>query len=365
MNIDFQNATTEIILSPHIDCFCRGLRDKILENFKGHCLLASSGTTRVKGDPLKLVALSKEAILISAEAVNRHLGATSKDVWLNPLPNFHVGGLSIYARSLLSRSFVYELNKWSPPIFLDLMNRKKVTLTSLVPTQVYDLITHKMRAPKSLRALIVGGGSLGSDLYEKAKALDWPIIMSYGLTECASQVATTEIGSQSLKLLDHIQGKIDENGLLKISSKALFSAYVYFLDNEIEIVDPKMDAFFTTEDLATLDNRCLTLLGRINDYVKIGGEGVFLSRLESCLDSIKLKTDFVGDACLIAASDERLQKAIHLVTTNQEFETLLNHFNDQVMPYERIRKVHHVTRIPKTSLNKICKNELCDELKLH
>ena len=76
---------------------------------KSHIWLATSGRTCQKW-----VALSKAAVLFSAQTVNQHLSVTSADRWGVCLPLFHVGGLSILARADLSRSsyFMYK-KKWS------------------------------------------------------------------------------------------------------------------------------------------------------------------------------------------------------------------------------------------------------------
>ena len=68
------------------------------QEIQGHFLLPTSGSS----GSLKWVALSKEAILCSALSVNNHLESNHGDIWLNPLPTFHVGGLGILARSYLS-----------------------------------------------------------------------------------------------------------------------------------------------------------------------------------------------------------------------------------------------------------------------
>ena len=51
---------------------------------------------------LKLVALSKEALLASAAAVNHRLGCAAARRWSCVLPTFHVGGLGIWARATIS-----------------------------------------------------------------------------------------------------------------------------------------------------------------------------------------------------------------------------------------------------------------------
>ena len=44
---------------------------------------------------------------------------------------------------------------------------------------------------------MTGGGALDPSLYKQARDLGWPLLPSYGLTECGSQVATASLSSAS------------------------------------------------------------------------------------------------------------------------------------------------------------------------
>src|SRR5712691_8408649 len=156
-------------------------------SLRGHVWMATSGTTGA----LRLVALSKRAILASAEAVNRHLDATDRDVWLCVLPTFHVGGLGIHARAGLTGSRVIA-SAWDARQFIRTIAAENVTLASVVPAQVRDLVALGEPAPPSMRAIVVGGGALTLDLYSAAHALGWPVLPSYGMTEACSQIATAK-----------------------------------------------------------------------------------------------------------------------------------------------------------------------------
>lgn len=150
--IDWCSEETAILINPRLPAEeAKEMRELLSQvALKGHLWLATSGTKE-----LKWVALSKEAILTSAEAVNRALGSDKNDIWLNPLPSFHVGGLGITARAYLSHATVItELGKWDPLGFYQKL--PSATLTSLVPAQLYDLIHLKLPAPPLLRAVIVG-----------------------------------------------------------------------------------------------------------------------------------------------------------------------------------------------------------------
>lgn len=359
--MDFYSDRSELLLNPKLEIDTSVIK-KATDRFKAHFFIASSGTTKQDDDDLKLVALSKSAILESAKAVNQHLHATSTDIWLNCLPHFHVGGLGILARATLTNSLVISLEKWDPKTFHELISAHSITLTSLVPAQVFDLSLHKLQAPKSLRAVVVGGGAINQQLYEKAVALGWPLLISYGLTECCSQVATSRPKSQNLSALQHVEAKISPTGYLMLKSQSLLSSYIFVSPTQIKIIDPKVDGWFTTEDLATIDNSTLNILGRTSDFIKIGGEGVIFSQLEKRLEEIKLMKQITHDAALIAVEDDRLGFIVHLATTHPDCTSLVEDFNASVMPYERIRKTHLVDNIPRTVLNKLCKPALLQKL---
>jgi O-succinylbenzoic acid--CoA ligase len=285
---------------------------------------------------LKLVALSKDALLASAAAVNRHLRSDANDVWCNVLPAFHVGGLGIYARAFLSGARIVST--------LD----EGVTLASLVPAQVVDLIREQRAAPRSMRAVVVGGGALSDELYRDGCALGWPLLPSYGLTECCSQVATAQGDSPELLLLDHIEARIDADGRLALRSEALLTGYA----TESGFADPKVDGWFLTEDLATIDGHVLRVQGRSGDFVKIGGESVDLSRLDRILASLG------ADAAVIAVPDQRLGHVIALAIASGDADAITAAFNERVLPFERARSVRRVAEIPRTALGKIVRKRL-------
>ena len=101
------------------------------------------------------------------------------------LPDFHVGGMGILARcheAFLQGGSGWR-GKWDPVRYHELALAEGSTLSSLVPTQLFDLVEHGLRAPEPLRAVIIGGGRLDDQLYEQALQLGWPLMESYGMTE--------------------------------------------------------------------------------------------------------------------------------------------------------------------------------------
>lgn len=362
--MDWESSKTEVLLNSR---FSSDQSEQIIHSLQkfdylsGHLWLATSGTTGQQ----KFVALSKKAILSSAKGVNDHLQASSKDCWIQPLPFFHVGGLGIYARAYLSGSSLidyYSRGHWNPNTFHVQAVESKATLTALVPTQLYDLVQCGLAAPACLRAVIVGGGKLSNDLYHSARSLGWNILPSYGCTECASQIATASLqsleerGFPQAKILPHLEVKINEEGLICVKGNSLLTGYA--IGKEFQFVDPKEDGWFISEDIGkVINDSYLEIYGRKGSFIKIGGESVDMNRLDAILEEVKSRIHFQSDAVLIPMADERLGFVIHLFTF-QNSDLLMQAFNEQVLPFERIRKSHLVDKIPKTELGKVRKQDL-------
>ncbi len=225
-----------------------------------------------------------------------------------------------------------------------------MTLASLVPAQVDDLVQARLSPPEKLRAIIVGGGSLRKELYSEARALGWPILPSYGMTESCSQVATATLDSEELVLLDHVEARREPDGRLAFRGVSMLTGY----GTGHGFIDPKVKGWFITEDLGAIYGRTLLVEGRSVDFVKIGGESVDLARLDGILASI------AGErAAVLAVDDRRLGHVIHLaVESALNADDVATAFNARVHPFERARGVHRVERIPRSPLGKLLRTEL-------
>ncbi|MFA6916731.1 MAG: AMP-binding protein [Parachlamydiales bacterium] len=368
--IDWLSSATHILTNPRLSPEESARIISILESPttpEGLLWFSTSGSTGDKGIQ-KWVGISRGALLTSARSVNHHLECDSDDIWLNVLPVFHVGGCSIYARAELSGSPVYELKEWSPQEFVNAVSSLRITLSSLVPAQVHDLVQKELPAPKSLKAIVVGGGVLSHPLYQKARALGWPLLPSYGMTECGSQIATAPLESlmteallPPLNILPHIHHKVDEEGRLHIKSPSLLSAYAHISENGYQFeVFPK-DHWLKTDDIVDIQGDTIQHKGRKGDFIKIGGESVLLPHLEEIWQQAAADSGLtVQETAISPVVDERLGYTIELFTTASEnqISQALNLYNDKVLPFERIRKVNQVESIPRSALGKLLRHEL-------
>lgn len=360
--IDWASDSIEICFNSRLskESAFEDMLDQI-PKLKSHFIIATSGSSTQKW-----VALSKHAMLVSAQAVNENIAAKSSDIWIKVLPNHHVGGLSIYARAYLSGAKVVEISsKWNPYEYKAVIENERGTLSSLVPTQVYDIVKKGLTSPRTLRAVFIGGGVLTIHLYEKARQLGWPLLPSYGLTECSSQVATASFGAPNLQLLSHIHAKTDDEDCLIIKSEALLSGFITIINGKVEWSDPKKDGWLKTEDLVQLFGKEMIILGRKDRMVKITGELVNLKNLETILEKICFELNVGLEAALFPMMDERLGYSICLVIAEayQDYgEKIRQEFLKSVLPFEQIRSIRCVKEIPRTELGKISLSKLASEL---
>ena len=326
-----------------------------LPDVPNHIWLASSGTTR---NSMVFYGLSKLALLTSAKSVNAHLQISESDIWLNALPEFHVGGLSISARAFIGKNKVYNQSseKWEALRFLENVSDSKVTLTSLVPTQVFDLVQLQKKCPPQLRAIVVGGAKLSESLYRKGRELGYPLLPSFGMTECCSQIATAELSSLTsksypkLKLLSHVNVKLFDE-LLGIKSQSLFTVKVEIIDDQRHVMWRAGD-WYVSEDRAQIDGEFLLPLGRAQDKVKISGELVSLNQLNEQLTAFSGE----GRSAIVAVDDERRGHCPVAVFSVDDFRSStdwIKSYNASVLPVAKISCAYYIKQLPKTELGKI------------
>jgi O-succinylbenzoic acid--CoA ligase len=325
----------------------------------GHVLFATSGSA----DEPKWLALGKPALLASAAAVNGHLDVDEDAVWALALPVHHVGGFGVVARARAANCrLACFAGPWMAEEFVQWLDDCGATHTSLVPTQVHDLLVLGARAPWALRAVVVGGGRLDAAVGEAARSLGWPVLASYGMTEAGSQVATQPLQALEhpycpapIPLLPHWEARVDSAGCLEIRGPALFSGVLKGGDYH-----PRAGEWHSTRDLAALGPDGLTPLGRADALVKIAGELVDPLAIEgklaaSCGGSI-------GPFAVVAVADTRLGSRLVVVVERPADAAMAGDFlaahNARVPRSQRVGGPLLVDAIPRGTLGKIRRSAL-------
>jgi o-succinylbenzoate---CoA ligase len=370
--IDWNSSKTHWMMSPFFTATEKRLtRDaaKRLTWVKDHLWVASSGTTRTEG--MKWIGISRTAFLASAQSVNAHLEVSKSDVWMNVLPPFHVSGISMFARAFVSKTKVIDLSKsqWSAEKFVVEVTKAKGSLSSLVPTQVFDLVSKKLKAPSSMRAIVVSGGAMDRELFLRARELGWPLLTAYGLTETCGQIATADLASlkahafPEMKLLAHAKVKLEEGRLLIQALSACDYVVTLGGNGSFSMEDPKHDGWLRTEDIVEIHGAYLEITGRTQERVKVLGELVSLNRVEE-----ELRARVGENVCVLSVPHLRKGHALIAVFENpkslRDCRDKIEIFQKECLPIWRLENWYAVEKFPQASLGKILKAKLKTSLNL-
>ena len=275
-------------------------------------IVYTSGTNgRAKG-----VILSRRAFVASAHANAANLGWHDGDRWLLRIPTAHIGGLSTVTRCLLARRCLVLADEAIP--LLEQIERDRITLVSLVPTQLRRLIDESpgWRPPPHLRAVLLGGGDAPAELLRDAADRGWPVLTTYGLTETCSQVVTQPYGTVnrgelgSGRPLEGADVRI-VGDVIQVRGPMLFSGYI---DGTAA---PAAGDWHVTGDRGRFDERgFLHVLGRAGDLIISGGENVDPLEVEAALRDLP----GVRDACVFGVTDREWGERVAAVVVADDFD---------------------------------------------
>ncbi len=354
LDIDFNQADPQVICHPQY----QNLVPKMLEGLKPHSLknhfiLFSSGTT---GGHLKGYAISSEALFTNAKAVNEHFHLTACDFWALSLPVYHIGGLSVVARAHLLGNKLLDARHWEPLEWVKKI--EDASITTIVPTQLYDLVKRGIKAPANLKYIVVGGDLLSSKLKSEALRLGWPVIRTFGMSEVCSQLASaTKPESDELSIMPIHEVKTDGDQRLLVKGPALFTLQFELLNDQM-IVTPKSElcdeaGFYRTSDRALISGKTLQHLGRLGDEFKIAGHLVNMNQLKNTLGSFLVEKTAFGKMEFLLEDDERKGKKLLLLTL-PEAECFSREISSLIHPV-KIDEVRIVSNFERTALGKLKK----------
>jgi o-succinylbenzoate---CoA ligase len=260
-------------------------------------VFTSSQTGHKKG-----VILSIRNFLSSAEASNLITKITEGDTWAVTLPLYHVGGLGIVYRTLLSGAASFFLNTFSPKEILPLIRSTEITHISVVPTVLESLIdladsvqedTGEQYPLKGLKSAILAGAASSSRLIKKIDSRKIPVLSAWGMTETTAHCTCMSLDDSLNKITTvgkpfyHTElGIIDDQGdflpkgtegEIIVKGPTVCSGYL-----DPDAPQPVVIAdWLHSGDLGVLDDEgYLTIVGRKDDMFISGGENIHASEIE-------------------------------------------------------------------------------------
>lgn len=237
-------------------------------------LVPTSGSS---GNP-KIAVLSLSSLY--ANALNS-IPLSPSDRWLLSLPLYHVSGIGILLRCILSGAAIV-FNK----------NHPEITHLSFVPTQLY----RESPVYRNLKCVLLGGAPIP----ELSSPL--PIFETYGLTEMGSMVLARKKppiinGQKYLGFpLPGREMRLGKGGEIFVRGETRFDGY---LQNGTYVPIPK-DVWFATKDIGIFDpQEGFAILGRKDLQFICGGENIQPEEIEQYI----LKIPGILEAVVIPQKD--------------------------------------------------------------
>lgn len=302
-----------------------------------------------------------------------NLGVSQTDRWLAMLPLFHVGGLSIFIRSVIYGMPVVLLEKFEASIANEMIVKKGITIVSVVTVMLQQMIKELGDAcyPESLRCMLLGGGPAPKSLLIQAKNKHVPVFQSYGMTETSSQIVTLSPADALQKL--NSAGKPLFPGQVKIEQKGPDTIGEVFVKGPMVTkgyynADEKnketfVDGWLKTGDLGYFDGEgFLYIVDRRSDLIISGGENIYPTEIESVLSDL-LEIKEVG---VVGMQDNKWGEVpVAFIVKDKEItkEKILNFAQENLAKYKVPKKIYFINKLPRNASNKLVRNKLVEQLK--
>ena len=334
-------------------------------------IFRSSGTT----DLPKGVELSHRAIVSAVRQAQALLQLTAWDVSVTVTPLFHVMGfVAMLCAPLSAGAGVVTMPRFEPQLFMDLVDRHKVTVVAAAPPMAPVLLAENARDRLGSLEVIVSSGSALARPLEIALQDRFPMAtvgQGWGLTEVPGVSVPRRGHSQPvgsvgklvpntrLRVVDIDTGRdvpAGRTGELWVSGPHLMTGY---LDDPVATAERLGgDGWLHTGDLGHVDSEGYVFLeGRAKDLVR--SDGIRYGPAE--IEEVLLTHPSVADAVVVGRPDaERGEAPVAFVVMRSEVSegALLAWVAERVEPHRQLREVRFIDAIPRSPAGKILRRLL-------
>lgn len=359
-------------------------------------------TTGTTGNP-KGVFFSHRQLVLHTLAMTGSLSAydempllRSSSVYMPVTPMFHVHAWGVpYAATMMGIKQVYP-GRYEPELLVDLLKKHRVTFSHCVPT-----IMQMMMATESIKTadlsnwhVLIGGSALTRGLCDAGARLGIRMYTGYGMSETCPLLSTTHLKPEDLELpLEQQTAKRVKTGIAvpmvdieivdpagkpvphdgeakgEVVTRAPWLTQSYFKQPD-KGEELWQGGWLHTGDVASMEpDNTLTIKDRIKDVIKTGGE--WLSSLD--LENLISQHPAVAGVAVVGVPDEKWGERPHALVTlrpgqQAEVGDIQNHLKQfvdsgEINKWAIPEQIDFVEDIPKTSVGKINKKLIRDQLK--
>ena len=347
--------------------------------------LYSSGTT---GLP-KGVVLTHRGLLSTSRVVSSEWQFGPHDVLGNPLPTFHVAGMTMLLLTLYTGGQTTAYSEFNPAAFIDSIAAHGVTHSFLVPAMLLFMLQspNAEQADYGCLKLIAYGGSPISErvLQDAMRVFGCDLLQVYGLTEVSGPAtflmpqdhrpgagraellrsAGKPIGGARLRIVDPVSNAElpdGQTGEIWIETERNFLEYWHNPEATAQAFPEGRNAngsWFRSGDGGYLKDGYLFINDRIKDMIISGGENIYPADIENTL----MQHPAVADGAIIGVPDatwgEAVKACVVLRPGVQAGERdIIDWMRERLAHYKCPKSVDFVDVLPRNPSGKMLKRVL-------
>jgi acyl-CoA synthetase (AMP-forming)/AMP-acid ligase II len=331
-------------------------------------VILTSGTTGAPRGAARSGATIEDAV-----AALSAIPLRARETTVLAAPGFHAWGLGHLSLAMLLGSTVVLQRRFDPHRVLAAVQEHRATTLVVVPVMLEKLLRamqDKTYDVSSLRVVASSGSALPGDLVERVQAVLGPVLYNlYGSTEVAYAAVA---GPQDLAADPRTAGRpphgvtlrvVDDGGKdcppgtpgrIFVGSGLSFAGYTDGTDKD------RLDGLISTGDLGVLhETGRLTVLGRDDDMVVIGGENVYPGQVEDVLAA----DPSVDEVAVVDEQDPTygVRLVAHVVPARGatiDEEQLQSLVRTRLARFAVPRELRVVDELPRNATGKVLKKDL-------
>jgi acyl-CoA synthetase (AMP-forming)/AMP-acid ligase II len=350
--------------------------------------LYSSGTT---GLP-KGVVLTHRGLISSARTVEEGWGFTPASVLGNPLPTFHVAGMTMLLQAVHSGCHSVLFADFDPAGFNAAIGEHRITHAFLVPA----MLLFMLQAPgvargdyASMRVIAYGGSPISERvLVDAMRTFGCRFLQTYGLTEVSGpgtflmpedhqpggerahllRSAGKPAGGARLRIVDpQTRADLPEGEVGEIWIETVRNLREYWRNPQATAEAfpegrNERGGWFRTGDAGYLKDGYLYIHDRVKDMIISGGENIYPAEVENLL----MQHPAVADGAVIGVPDDTWGEAVKACVVLRPGEPATDLTAAAIVAFMRERMAHYkcpksvdfVTTLPRNPSGKLLKRVL-------
>lgn len=302
--------------------------------------IQTSGST---GNPKKL-SFSREQVISSASLTIDSLKLESSSRALLAIDPDFIGGRMMIVRSLVAGMDLICIPPMANPLLVEISCQ--VNFASFVPYQVRSIMSDKLTFErfKKIDQVLIGGASVGADLWNQITELNNRVYSTYGMTETLSHIALLE----NIPCENHYTAL---NGVkLAVDHRSCLNIYAPHIQKQI---------IQTNDVVELLSTSAFRWVGRVDNIINSGGLKINPENVEELLRDAMERLDIRNEFIVSGVPDPALGTKLVLITAGKNSEppdiekkisTLIESISNK---YHRPKQIFFVDQLIKNAGGKI------------